>query len=250
PPGAENVSFTAFVSDLKPHTTYTFRAIGRNTLGTTIGPTQTFTTINRPPFAEGDLVIHSTSRDFTFEVPVLDLDGDTLTVISISDVSLGTAIPSGINIRYVGGPAFPGNETVPYTVSDGFGGTVSSNVTLTNTAPLATNITDHSTIGPGGSWTVNVAPFVRDNDGAPPAIVAVSNPAHGTATFNGTSLTYTANTTDFAGNDSFSFTVSDPAGATASAVVTLTNSVAIVAYPGVHPDFGPGGSIAFLLGEL
>jgi hypothetical protein len=252
PSGANDFGYSATLSGLLPHTSYSFRTVGKNSIGTGFGTNLTFTTGNTPPVAT-PASIHSPGRDFTVDAReyVIDADGDTLTITSVTGASFGTATTNGRTIHYVGGPAFTGNDTMTYTVSDGFGGTVSSSITLTNTPPVATNITDHSSIGPGGSWTLNVTPFVTDNNGDPLAIISVSEAAHGTTTFNGTSLTYTANNTDFAGNDSFSFKVSDPAGATASGTVTLTNAVPLVTNHRIHPNFGPGGGIEFdLLAEL
>lgn len=252
PSGASDVTFSTTLSELRPHTTYSFRAIGKNSIGTSLGPLVNFTTSNTPPVAT-PFSFHSPSKDLTFDLQsnVSDADGDKLTIVSVTGASFGTATTNGSTIHYVGGPTFTGIDTLTYTVSDGFGGTASANITLTNTAPLATNITDHSSIGPGGSWTVNVAPFVTDDNGDTLAIVSASTPTNGTVTFNGTSLTYTASTTGFTGNDSFSFTVSDPAGATASGIVTLTNAAPIATNRRIHPSFGPGGGIEFdLFAEL
>jgi Bacterial Ig domain len=251
PFGASDFTYSGTLAGLQPHTSYSYRAVGRNSLGTIFGTVQSFTTSNTPPTAT-PATIHSPSKDFTFELSNIgDADGDTVTIVSVSGANFGTVTTNGSTIHYVGGPVFTGNDTFTYTVADGFGGTASSNVTLTNIAPRATNFADHSSIGPGGSWTVDIAPLVADADGDPLAIISVAEPAHGTVTFNGTSLTYTANTTSFSGNDSFSFRIADPAGASASGIVTLTNAVPLVINPRIHPDFGPGGEIQFhLLAQL
>ncbi len=71
----------------------------------------------------------------------------------------------------------------------------------------------------------NFDPRVNDTDADCDALTITatgSGPSHGGVTINGgTSITYTP-TTGYSGADSFSYTISDPAGHTASATVSVT----------------------------
>src|SRR5437867_10222833 len=72
-----------------------------------------------------------------------------------------------------------------------------------------------------------------DPDGDPMTVTAVTRPAHGTAVINGGAPNNTVNYTSssgFTGTDSFSYTVSDGRGGTASARVTVA-----VSTPPNHP---------------
>ncbi len=60
-----------------------------------------------------------------------------------------------------------------------------------------------------------------DPDGDALTIVSVSTPGDGTASHNGTRVTYTPRL-GFLGTDTFMYTIKDPAGATATARVTVT----------------------------
>ena len=83
------------------------------------------------------------------------------------------------------------------------------------------------------SVTIAVLANDFDPDGDPMTVTAVTRPANGTAVINGTApnntVTYTSKT-GFTGADTFSYTVSDGKGATASAKVTVT-----VSTPPNHP---------------
>ncbi|GAB6141500.1 Ig-like domain-containing protein [Methylosoma difficile] len=104
-----------------------------------------------------------------------------------------------------------GNMTAPSTIT--------STSTLANQAPLAS----------GESLTANedkwIAVYALKNDTDPDgdvlSISAVGTPAHGVIVNNGTSMTYKP-ALNYNGSDSFSYTVSDGAGGTASATVNIT----------------------------
>ncbi|MEC5125460.1 Ig-like domain-containing protein, partial [Verrucomicrobiales bacterium BCK34] len=116
-------------------------------------------------------------------------------------------------------------ETFDYTANDGNGGsataTLSITITGTNDGPVAV-----SDIGSGNedvSITGNVLSNDTDVDNLVSTLTVVSNttPAHGTLVIGSDgAYTYTPDA-NFNGVDSFSYTISDPGGATSSATVTL-----------------------------
>lgn len=83
----------------------------------------TATTVNTPV----DIMVTGNDRD---------IDGDNLTVSSVSDAVGGTAqIESGGNVRFTPNKDFRGTGSFRYTLSDGKGGTATGSVTVTVGAP-------------------------------------------------------------------------------------------------------------------
>jgi hypothetical protein len=73
----------------------------------------------------------------------------------------------------------------------------------------------------GTSAQLDVLANDSDPDGNPLAITSVAAPAHGTATVIGGKVAYTP-VASFAGVDTFSYTIADDKGATATASATVT----------------------------
>lgn len=92
-------------------------------------------------------------------------------------------------------------------------------VQFVNRGPVA--VDDTATVRNDATVSIAVLGNDSDPDGDALAISAVGTPANGTATVAGTSITY-APRAGFTGTDSFTYTVRDPAGLTASARVTVT----------------------------
>jgi Bacterial Ig domain/PQQ-like domain len=216
--GASDLAFSATLSDLQPHTSYSFRAIGRNSLGTSLGPLLSFTTSNTLPTAT-PASIHSPGTDFTFDLraKVSDGDGDPVTIVSVTGASFGTVSPDGTTIHYVGGPAFNGNDTFTYTISDGFGGNASAIVTLTNAAPIA-NPDSLALTADGAPLMVTLND--TDADGDSLSLARVEGASFGTASIVGTNIIYSPNPS-FEGIDQFTYIITDGRGATSSAVVSI-----------------------------
>jgi hypothetical protein len=101
----------------------------------------TITPVNDPPAAADDVT--STPYRSTVTVDVLandsDVDGDSLSVIALTQPAHGTAalVPAGV--RYVPS-AFSGADAFTYTLSDGQGGAAVGTVTLTVGAPPSVSV--------------------------------------------------------------------------------------------------------------
>jgi VCBS repeat-containing protein len=107
--------------------------------------TITINGVNDPPVAVNDSAI--TNEDTPVIIDVLnndsDVDGDTLTVDSVTQGTNGPVINNGGNVTYTPALGFNGTDSFNYTVSDGNGGTdtatVTVNVTVTET-PATINV--------------------------------------------------------------------------------------------------------------
>ena len=158
-----------------------------------------------------------------------DADGDTLTVLSVTQGSNGSVVNNGTSVSYTPNPDYFGPDSFAYTVSDGNGGldtaTVNVNVSNINDAPVANN--DNYTMNQ--DTTLNVpAPGVLANDtdidGNPLTAVYVSGngPNHGMLTLNADgSFSYTPDP-GFTGIDTFDYVSNDSAEDSNSATVTIT----------------------------
>jgi hypothetical protein len=107
-------------------------------------------------------------------------------------------------------------------VSDGnFLASTNSVTQVVNTPPVANPLTLGAVGGLPATLIIIGGPNgPKDADGDPLVIAAVSAPAHGIASTDGTNATYTA-TNYFAGTDYFNYTVSDNYGATVTNTVTV-----------------------------
>lgn len=98
---------------------------------------------------------------------------------------------------------------------------IATATTAANNPPSAGN--DSVSTNEDSSITINALANDSDPDGQNLTITTVGSPANGTTSTNGSTATYTPKA-DFNGSDSFSYTVSDDAGGSATATVSITVS--------------------------
>src|SRR5207253_8449516 len=87
----------------------------------------------------------STAEDVPVTISPLDndsdLDGDILTITSVSPTNGTAVIVGGTNVVFTPATNFNGTATIGYSISDGNGGTASALITVTvspaNDAPVA-----------------------------------------------------------------------------------------------------------------
>ena len=161
-----------------------------------------------------------------------DPDSDPLTIISaISRIGARIDVAEdGQSLNYIPIPEFTGNDEVLYSIADGQGGTASAtifiqvNEDIGNQAPTAVD----DFVATLQDNAVTFEPLLNDSDpdDDPLAITAVGEALNGSVTFSRpdedvTTITYTPNE-GFTGADSFTYTISDPDGATSTATVTVS----------------------------
>ncbi|QKJ66661.1 retention module-containing protein [Deefgea piscis] len=162
-----------------------------------------------------------------------DIDGDTLTILSVQNAINGSVALINGNVIFTPNPNYNGPASFTYTVSDGFGGTatatVNIGVTPVNDAPKANN--DNSTGAAGDALTtpedkpltINPALLLAndsDPDGDTLTIISVQNAMHGTVAIVDGKVVFTP-AADYHGPASFTYTVSDGHGGTATATVNI-----------------------------
>ncbi len=109
--------------------TYTIEDLGGLTDTATV--TVTVDGVNNAPTAVDDsYTVDEGSSDNVFDVLTndSDIDGDSLSIVSVEGVGNGTAVISGTTILYTPAPGFFGTDTFTYTIT---AGTAASTATVT-----------------------------------------------------------------------------------------------------------------------
>lgn len=194
---------------------------------------------NEAPQASDDqFTVETDSADNAFDVLAndSDADGDTLSIVSVTQPANGQASVSGDQVLYTPSAGFIGTDSFSYTVEDGFGGQASATVTVTvqsaNEPPVVGDLTA-STLR-NQPVDIDVLAGASDPDGDELSIAGFTQPANGTVTQTGDVLRYLPDD-EFVGSDSFTFTVSDGRGGEASASVVIDVAFANRA-PVANPD--------------
>lgn len=191
------------------------------------------------PIAANDSAV--TNEDTSVVIDVLandtDADGDTLSVSNHSTPQHGTVAPSvGGTLTYTPAANYNGSDSFTYEVSDGHGGTDTATVNVTvrsvNDTPIANN--DTETTLEDAAVVIDVLANDTDADGDNILISAITQPAHGAVVEVNGKLRYTP-TANYAGTDTFSYTIEDPAHAQATASVRVTVSP-VNDLPTANPD--------------
>jgi VCBS repeat-containing protein len=155
-----------------------------------------------------------------------DPDGDTLTAIKVSDPAHGDLVlhDNGA-FSYQPEPGFSGADSFTYKASDGALSSTETLVTITirsvNYLPSA--VDDNAQIDEDTTAEIDVLANDRDLVDTPIEIISVGSPASGNAVIAGSSIRYTP-AENFAGDDSFTYTIADRDGDSSSAIVRVTIS--------------------------
>ncbi|MBN9522986.1 tandem-95 repeat protein, partial [bacterium] len=228
--------------------TVTLRSAGGRTVTVTDAVLPVTTTVgvnvvNTPPTAADDsLTVAEDAAAVVAAVLANDSSapdvGEVLAVTAVTPATHGTVTLVGGVVRYAPAANYFGPDSFTYTVSDGNGGEDTATVSVT-----VTPVNDPPTPGPDTLTVAEddaaaVADVLANDSFAPDAgealsVVAVGQPAHGTVTLVGGVVRY-APAADYVGTDSFTYTLSDGNGGTATGTVAVT--VAAVNDP---PTAGP-----------
>lgn len=190
----------------------------------------TVTPVNDDPVARDDSA--NTPQGQSVIVAVLandsDVDGDVLTVVSVSTPGHGSVeILPDQTVVYTPAPDYSGPDGFSYTISDGQGGSasaaVSVTVTVSDDSPSAND--DLATTEEDVPVTINVVANDSDPNGDELTVVEVSQPANGSATIVSSSSIRYEPKADYHGKDSFTYVVSDGKSTDSATVLVTVTSV-------------------------
>ena len=187
---------------------------------------------NRAPTAVTDTVTTNYGAAVTINALSNDTDpeNDTLTVTGNTQASNGTVTRSGNTFTYTPRSGFSGADSFSYTISDGKGNAATGLVNVTvgaapNRAPTA--VTDTVTTNYGAAITINALSNDTDPENDTLTVTGNTQVSNGTVTRSGNTFTYTPRS-GFSGADSFSYTISDGKGNSATGTVNITVGAAPV----------------------
>ncbi len=176
----------------------------------------------------------------------LDVDGDTLAVVAVTDGANGAVVDNADGtVTYTAAGGSIGDDSFTYTVDDQAGG-ASSTATVTVTvldAPNSAPVANEDTVFGDEDTVISGAVLANDTDdnlGDTLTAVLVAGVSNGTLTLNADgTFDYTPNA-DFNGEDSFTYVAND--GLADSAPATATIAVAPVNdAPVANDDSAAGG---------
>ncbi|MBY5981317.1 Ig-like domain-containing protein [Ferrimonas balearica] len=205
--------------------TVTDGAVGATGLTDTATVTVTIDPVNDAPQAND--LSRTIEAGASLTVPVSELakdaDGDALDFTFVTLPQGWTAKVEGGNVVVTPVADFSGSQGVEFTVADPSGAQASATITITvnrvNEAPVANNIS--RTIAEDSSLTVAVSVLASDPDGDAFELTFGTLPQGWVAKVEGGNVVVTP-PTDFNGSEPIPFTVTDPSGAEAAAVITVT----------------------------
>ena len=186
----------------------------------------TVISVNDPVTAANDVITMAQGTAGTLDVLANDtnVDGDvlTLTIPTPPASSIATVTVNSNNTLAIAlASSYSGTFIFDYVISDGqysATGTITVVVTSDNSAPVASNVS----VTMDEDTTTSGMLSATDPDGDTITFSKTGDPTHGTATVaaNG-AYTYTS-ATNYAGSDSFTYTVTDSRGASVTRTVTIT----------------------------
>ncbi|MGB7182712.1 MAG: Ig-like domain-containing protein, partial [Burkholderiaceae bacterium] len=226
---------------------FTYTVSDGNLLSNAATVTVVVTPVNDAPVAGDDSI--NTTEDTAVNITNLgndtDVDGDPLSTIRVNGAALFVGTPVGVangsvvlqadgSLTFTPATDYNGLTSFAYTVSDGNGGqdtaTVNILIAPANDAPVAVN----DSISTNEDTTVNLDLRTNDNDidgdslnvtaidGNPISIGSPVSVTNGQVSLQADGTVSFTPAPDYNGPVSFTYTVADGAGATASAIVNIT----------------------------
>jgi len=166
---------------------------------------------NRAPIATPQSVTTAENQSKPITLSGTDADEDNLTYAVSSGPANGTlSAVSGATVTYTPAAGYSGPDSFTFTVSDGKVSSTPATVSITVTSVDDKPVGNPQTVTTKQEIPVGITLTGSDVDTPANQLVyeVQTNPAHGTLTGNGSSLTYTPDY-NYVGSDSFTYVVND-----------------------------------------
>jgi len=184
----------------------------------TINPIDDLPIVNN----QSEITPEDVVKSITFSA--IDVDGDGLTYIIVTNPSHGSLSGTGGTVNYTPASNYNGADSFTIKVNDGHTdsntATVSITITPVNDPPVASNLgnQNETTIEDVSKPIILSA---SDPDGDALTYIIVTPPSHGTLTGTGANVTYTPDV-NYSGTDNFEYKVNDGTTDSNVAVVVIT----------------------------
>jgi hypothetical protein len=178
---------------------------------------------NEPPVANAQAVLLDEDTPININLTGSDLDNDPLTFSIVDQPTKGTLSGSAPNLTYTPAANLNGGDSFTFVVNDGTVNSATALVTLSisplNDTPIA--VDDIANTAEEVPVTISVLANDTDMDEDALTVSGVGTATNGAVTHDTSSVTYTPNP-GYVGTDSFSYTIDDANGGTATAQVNVT----------------------------
>lgn len=187
--------------------------------------TLSVTPLNDAPVAVNDEFTIDEGQNILIDVLAndTDVDGEALTLLSVTGAKGGVATIESGQIKYQPNPEYFGVETITYTMSDGQGAQDTATLTITvnevNDPPIAG--IDTVNVDEEGSIQIDVLANDSDGNNDRLTISSVEKPQNGLAKIENGKITYTPDY-NFSGPETFTYQVSDGRGGMTTGTVNVT----------------------------
>ncbi|MEV6297904.1 Ig-like domain-containing protein [Actinoplanes sp. NPDC051861] len=212
---------------------------GSSTATVTIG------VVNSAPVARADSVATDTNAAITVDVLANDDDpnGDNVALVGTTAAAHGTVVRNGNGtLTYTPVAGFYGMDAIAYTIEDPARLSSSAILTITvrNAPPIA--LDDGFVVDQGVTTQLNLLGNDSDpNVGQVLSVASVGAAVKGAVVLHGNGTVTYQSAAAAAGQDLFTYVVSDDLGRTDTGLVTLTINVAVPPGPST-PSAGPSGA--------
>ena len=203
-----------------------------------------------PIFASPDAAATTTTTPVVVSVLANDTGvGLTLTEVAVSPAD-GAAVISGggTTITYTANPAFTGEDSFTYLITDAYGQTDIAVVTVTVEAATSTILAVNDSVAAVAGTTQTISPLTNDI-GSSLSISAVGSPSNGGQAIrtNGNSQILYTPAIGFAGTETFTYTITN---GSQSSTATITAEVEVPGFAVANDTYSTGAGVPVTFSPL